>query len=341
MVNNNRVSRALVTGGAGFVGSHIVEELLTRRIETYVVDDLSTGSLYNLARHRNNKLLHVRVGSIKQIAKLVEDVRSSIDVVFHNAAIASVAKSVQDPTVVNDVNVNMTLELMNYCVKKGVKRFIFASSAAVYGLLGNSPASEGQLCKPLSPYGASKLAIESYIHAYGKTYGLGTVVLRYFNIYGPRQKNNDDYAGVITIFIHKLLRGEKPVIYGDGQQVRDFVNVRDIAMANILSMKSKNAEGEIFNVASGIPLTILQILETTKMLLGQHKIRHSHAPPREGDMRYALASIEKIRDKLGFVPKVSLHDGLKEVIEFAANKGTKRSVVGDVIVEKLRDSAAV
>lgn len=328
------VSKALVTGGAGFVGSHIVEELLAREIETYVIDDLSTGSLDNLAKHRNNKLLHVRISSIKDVTKLLEDIGSNIDVVFHNAAIASVAKSVQNPTIVNDVNVTMTLELMNFCVNKGIKRFIFASSAAVYGLMGKFPASEEQLCKPLSPYGASKLAIENYIHAYGKTYGLGTVVLRYFNIYGPRQKNND-YSGVITIFINKMLRSEKPIIYGDGLQVRDFINVRDIARANMLSMESKNAEGRIFNVASGIPLTILQILETIKVLSGQQKVKHSYAPPREGDMGFALASIKKIQDSLGFVPKVSLQDGLKEVIEI-----TRKSPKSVDHIEKLAASVA-
>jgi UDP-glucose 4-epimerase len=214
---------------------------------------------------------------------------------------------------VHDVNVNMTLQLLNYCVKAGVKRFIFASSAAVYGILERK-ATEDMACRPNSPYGAGKLAIEDYLHAYSKTYGLETVMLRYFNVYGPRQRLSD-YSGVITIFINKLLEGDRPVIFGDGLQVRDFVHVDDIIQANMLAMESSDAVGEMFNVASGRATGILELVKIVKDLLGAKDIEHQFGPPRLGDMKLGLASIDKIRAMLGYDAKVQMHQGMKGVIE--------------------------
>ncbi|HXW02229.1 MAG TPA: NAD-dependent epimerase/dehydratase family protein, partial [Candidatus Nitrosotenuis sp.] len=233
-----KISKALVTGGAGFIGSHIVDELLSRGIETIVIDDLSTGTLENLSEHRKNKLLHIIIGDARKAHELLRNVEG-IDVVFHEAAIASVPRSVSEPMVVHDVNVNMSLELMNFCLRKDIKKFVFASSAAVYGVL-QTKASEDLVCKPFSPYGASKLCVENYLNAYYQTYGLENVNLRYFNVYGPRQKLND-YSGVITVFINTLLRRQTPTIHGDGSQVRDFVFIKDIVNANMLSMDSQAA----------------------------------------------------------------------------------------------------
>jgi nucleoside-diphosphate-sugar epimerase len=305
------ISRALVTGGAGFIGSHIVDELIARGIETYVIDNLSTGTIDNLAQHRASELLHLIVGDVRETEMLLQDV--NIDVVFHEAAIASVPKSVSHPMLVHDVNVNMTLQLLNYCLKAGVKRFIFASSAAVYGILENE-ATETLACKPNSPYGASKLAVEDYLHAYQRTYGLETVMLRYFNVYGKRQRFSD-YSGVITIFANKLLAGERPVIFGDGLQIRDFVHVHDIVQANMLAMKSANAVGEMFNVASGKATSILELAEIIKRLLGIVGIENIFAPSRPGDMRLGLASIDKIKTILGYNSRVQMTEGLKEIIE--------------------------
>jgi UDP-glucose 4-epimerase len=306
-----RIAKALVTGGAGFIGSHIVDELIARGIETYVIDNLSTGTLDNLAQHRGNSLLHFMAGDAREAEALLQD--TNIDVVFHEAAIASVPKSVSDPMLVHDVNVNMTLQLLNYCVKTGVKRFIFASSAAVYGIL-ESRATEDMACRPNSPYGASKLAVEDYLHAYRRAYGIETVMLRYFNVYGPRQRYSD-YSGVITIFINKLLEGERPVIFGDGLQVRDFVHVNDIVQANMLAMESAAAVGEMFNVASGRAISVLEMVKIIKKLIGTAHIEHQFAPPRPGDMKLGLASIDKIRAVLGYDPKVQMQQGLKGVIE--------------------------
>ncbi|HEX2557276.1 MAG TPA: NAD-dependent epimerase/dehydratase family protein [Nitrososphaera sp.] len=305
------VSRALVTGGAGFIGSHIVDELIARGIETYVIDNLSTGSADNLVQHKDNRLLHLIVGDARETEMLLQD--TNIDIVFHEAAIASVPKSVSHPMLVHDVNVNMTLQLLNYCVKAGVKRFIFASSAAVYGILERK-ATEDMVCKPNSPYGASKLAVEDYLHAYRRTYGIETVMLRYFNVYGRRQRYSD-YSGVITVFANKLLAGERPTIYGDGLQVRDFVHIEDIVQANMLAMGSANAVGEMFNVASGRATSILELARIVKELMGATGVENVFGPARPGDMKLGLASIDKIKAVLGYDPKVQMQYGLRGVVE--------------------------
>lgn len=309
-----KVSKALVTGGAGFIGSHIVDELLRRGVETYVLDDLSTGSMINLRQHEHNKLLHVFISDARKIGDLFSDVKD-IDVVFHQAAIASVPRSISEPMVVHGVNVNASLEIMNFCIRNGVKRFLFASTAAVYGMLKDKYASEEMVCKPFSPYGASKLAVENYLDAYSASYGLETVSLRYFNVFGPRQKIND-YSGVITIFANQLLRRQTPTVHGDGQQSRDFVHVLDIVQANMLAMESKNAVGERFNVATTNHITILKLLEILKSITKTKDIEHKFGPSRAGDLRFGLASIDKIRNSLGYVPKISIDKGLVGVVEF-------------------------
>ena len=309
--------KAIVTGGAGFIGSHIVDELLERKIETFVIDNLSTGSLENLKQHDGNKLLHVIIGDAKNIGKLMSAI-SDIDVVFHEAAIASITRSISEPMVVHDVNVNMSLEIMNFCVANKVRRLIFASSAAVYGII-KGKASEESVCRPYSPYGATKLAVEDYLSAYYHTYGLETVALRYFNVFGPRQKLND-YSGVITIFINQLMNKQTPTIFGDGLQTRDFINVKDIVQANMLCMDSKNAAGEMFNVATGNPTSILELLLTIKSVTGTEKISHKFDPPRPGDVKFGLANAEKIMKAIGFAPKITVSGGLADVVKHIQSK---------------------
>jgi len=309
--------KAIVTGGAGFIGSHIVDELLERKIETFVIDNLSTGSLENLKQHDGNKLLHVIIGDAKNIGKLMSGI-SDIDVVFHEAAIASITRSISEPMVVHDVNVNMSLEIMNFCVANNVRRLVFASSAAVYGII-KGKASEESVCRPYSPYGATKLAVEDYLSAYYHTYGLETVALRYFNVFGPRQKLND-YSGVITIFINQLMNKQTPTIFGDGLQTRDFINVKDIVQANMLCMDSKNAAGEMFNVATGKPTSILELLLTIKSVTGTEKISHKFDPPRPGDVKFGLANAEKIMKAIGFAPKITVSGGLADVVKHIQSK---------------------
>ena len=320
------VSRALVTGGAGFIGSHIVDELTSRGIETYVIDDLSTGALENLSNHKENSLVHTILGDAREIESLLRGVE--IDIVFHEAAIASVPKSVSHPMLVHDVNVNMTLNILNYCVKAGVKRLIFASSAAIYGII-EGKAVEDMAGRPSSPYGASKLAVEDYLHAYHHSYGLETVALRYFNVYGKRQRYSD-YSGVITIFANKILDGERPTIYGDGAQVRDFVHVDDIVQANMLAMESQVAVGESFNVASGKATSILELFSIIRELIGSTNLENVFAPSRVGDMKLGLASIDKIKAALGYAPKIRMREGLSEVIEYLNKPHAPKIRAGEV-----------
>ena len=314
------ISKAIVTGGAGFIGSHIVDELLERGVETTVIDNFSTGSMENLRRHADNSLLRVEIGDVMQTKRLLSSL-NDIDVVFHEAAIANVLKSVQDPTLIHNVNVNETIALMNFCVDKHVRKLVFASSAAVYGVVDNPPASEGMVCAPHSPYGASKMAIEGYLNAYYKSYGLETVALRYFNVYGPRQKSSD-YSGVITVFTNCFLSKESPVIFGDGMQTRDFVNVKDIVQANMLAMESEGTEGGIFNVASGKSISILELFETLKTVIGADDVEPRFEPPRAGDVREGSASIAKIRKMLGYSPSVSPKEGLAGVTDYFRNART-------------------
>ena len=312
-----KVSKVIVTGGAGFIGSHIVDELISRGIETYVIDNLRTGSVENLRQHKHNKLLHIVIGDAKHIERLLFDV-SDIDVVFHEAAIASVPLSVSEPMLVHNVNVNMTLDVMNFCLTKNVKRFVFASSAAVYGVKNNQ-ASEEMICKPFSPYGASKLAIEDYLAAYYNTYGLETVALRYFNVFGARQTLND-YSGVITVFTNQLLHKETPTIYGNGKQVRDFVHVKDIVQANMLVMESPKAVGDVFNVASGKSPSIIELLETLKEITKTTNIQHKYGPQRPGDVQFGYSDISKIKKILGYDAKITLKNGLVDLVEFFKKK---------------------
>jgi UDP-glucose 4-epimerase len=257
-----------------------------------------------------NKILHLIRGDV---TKSLLSIPKKVDVVFHEAAIASVPASIKNPEHVHTINVNMTLDVMNYCARRGIKRFVFASSAAVYGAV-DGEIQESIVCRPASPYGAGKLAIEGYLHAYRFSFGLEPVMLRYFNIYGPRQKLGD-YSGVITIFIGNLLNGLPPTITGDGLQTRDFVNVKDIVQANILAMDSEEAVGQVLNVASGNSSTVLHIAEVLKEITGRKDLEIQFAPSRVGDVRNGRANIDKLRSILGYSPSVSLEDGLVDVVE--------------------------
>jgi len=309
-----KVGKAVVTGGAGFIGSHIVDELVRRGVETLVVDDFSTGSRENLRHHSGEKLVKVISGDVRRIAEVLRGV-GDVDVVFHEAAIASVPLSVKEPMRVHDANVNATLEVLDYCRSAGVKRVVFASSAAVYGVLDGKEASEEYLCRPSSPYGASKLAVEDYLGAYRTTYGLETVALRYFNVYGPRQAFNNGYSGVITIFANRILVGSSPTVFGDGEQTRDFVSVKDIVHANMLAAESPAAVGNSFNVASGRSVSLLELLACLKSVTGREWITPNFEPPRPGDVRSGSASIRRIREVLGYEPTVTLREGLASLVK--------------------------
>ena len=308
----SNVSKAVVTGGTGFIGSHIVDRLLERGIETVVIDNFSTGSRDNLKQHAGNSMLRVITGEVSEIDSLLASERD-IDVVFHEAAIASVPKSIEDPLLVHEVNVNASLKVMTFCVDRSVKRMVFASSAAVYGVLNGVVASEDLPCSPSSPYGASKLAVEEYLKAFRSSYGLETVALRYFNVYGPRQTMSD-YSGVITVFSNRLQKRSTPVIFGDGMQTRDFVYVKDVAKANMLAMDLEAADGEVFNVASGESTNLLTLFATMQRVTGVGDLPPRFDAPRKGDVRSGSASISKIRKFIGFSPSVTLEEGLASMV---------------------------
>ena len=308
-----QATRALVTGGAGFIGSHLVDELVRRGVETYMIDNFSTGTPENTLGYANSELVHIMRGDVRSMLGQLRDPQK-IDIVFHEAAIASVPTSISNPEFVHDTNVNMTLDLMNFCSRKGIHKFIFASSAAVYGS-ADFEVEETTICRPASPYGAGKLAIENYLSAYGVSMGLRPVVLRYFNVYGPRQRFGF-YSGVITIFIRNILNNRSLTIEGDGRQTRDFVNVKDIVQANILAMESQDAVGEVFNVASGMTTSVLDLVEILKKLSGRNDVECRFVPARAGDVKNGKANIQKIRKTLRYSPKVSMHDGLIDVLDY-------------------------
>jgi len=317
-LSQERIFSAIVTGGAGFVGSHIVDELLKKSIEVFVVDNLTTGTAANLRFHLNNPKLHLLVGDVSEIGELMPK-EERVDVIFHETAIASVVESVNSPLKIHNANVNDSLKVLDYCLKRDIRKVIFASSAAVYGFESDTVASEELICHPQSPYGASKLCVENYLTAYHRTYGLEAVALRYFNIYGPRQRLSSEYSGVITIFILKLLSNSPPTIFGDGHQTRDFVNVKDVAQANILAMESPNVSCDVFNVATGRTVDIDGLLRTLKQVTGVPNLEHRYGPVRPGDGRFGSASIKKISKALGYRPSVDLESGLYELVEYLRN----------------------
>ncbi len=303
---------ALVTGGAGFIGSHIVDRLLDNDFDVKVIDDLSTGQLENVVAYKEESNFHFVRGDIRNwetVKRAVKDV----DVVFHEAAFIGIPQSVDNPQLTNDVNVNGTLNLLEASLKFNVNRFIYASSTAVYGEQKTLPIKEDAIVHPDSPYAVSKLAAELYVETYYKTYGLETVRLRYFNVYGPRQMYGP-YAAVITAFVNNLMMDKPPTIYGDGEQTRDFINVKDVVDANMLAMEKKCA-GELFNVATGSQLTINKLLNTLQTVTNKTEIQPVYAEPRSPDIRNSCGDMGKANRILGFKPKVSLKKGLFKLIE--------------------------
>lgn len=289
-----------------------MDRLVTNGFEVRVFDDLSSGRLENLGRHLKEKRVLVVKGDVRDRAA-VNSVVEGVDVVFHEAALVGVPQSIKNPLFANDVNVNGTLNLLEASVKHDVKRFIFASSAAVYGEQGTLPIKEEAVPHPNSPYAVSKLSAEHYSRVYHGAYGLATVVFRYFNVYGDKQARGP-YSAVITAFLNSLMGDDKLVIYGDGKQTRDFVNVSDVVDANMLAME-KDCAGEVFNVATGSSVTINRILKILQNATGKDQVEPVFSNPREGDIRNSCGDISKISRFLRFKPRVSLEEGLKSLAE--------------------------
>ena len=300
----------LVTGGAGFIGSHLVEALAERGERVRVLDDFSTGRRENLAAVADHiELLEGDVADPETVERAV----AGCDYVLHLAAIASVQASLENPRRTHQVNVNGTLNVLEAARRASVQRVVFASSAAVYGDHTALPLREELPPCPLSPYAATKAAGEAYCSAFHASYGLPTVALRFFNVYGPRQDPANPYSGVISIFAARIARGERPVIYGNGKQTRDFVYVTDVARAALLVCEQEAAVGDVFNVAGGKQTSVLQLAAVLNQVLDT-SLTPTFAPARSGEVRFSQADVRRAREALEWEPQVTLQEGLSRLV---------------------------
>lgn len=303
----------LVTGGAGFIGSHLVESLVGRGHRVRVVDNLSTGRRDNLA-HLDGGFDWIE-GDLADF-NVACRAADGVEVVFHQAAIPSVPRSVADPLMSHASGPTATLNMLEAARQVGASRFIFAASSSAYGDTDKLPKHESMFPAPLSPYAAGKLAGEMYVHAYARTMGLDAVSLRYFNVFGPRQDPSSPYSGVISLFARALLEGRRPTIYGDGRQTRDFTYVADVVAANLAAMDATAPlAGVVFNVGSGSRVSLLELMTLLNRLLGT-AIEPEFAPARAGDVRDSLASLDHIQTVLGYRPSVGLEEGLKRTLDW-------------------------
>jgi UDP-glucose 4-epimerase len=300
----------LVTGGAGFIGSHLVDAIRALGRPVRVFDDFSTGQAANIAAG-----VEVVEGSVTNPAA-VEAAVNGCEVVFHLAALASVAKSVEDPPLSHAVCATGTLHVLNAARKAGVRRVVYAGSASAYGG-ADDPAGQDELTPlvALSPYAAAKLAGEFYCQSFAAVYPLETVRLRFFNVFGPRQRPDSPYSGVIAIFTGALSNGRTPTIHGDGLQSRDFVYVSDVADALIRAAETPGVSGRVYNVGTGSSVTLLDLVRELNAILGTKAVPN-HGPPRAGDIRHSRAKIDRIRAELGYTPRVSFAEGLRHTLEW-------------------------
>ncbi len=302
----------LVTGGAGFIGSHIVERLVRLGARVRVLDNFLTGKRENLAPFAGAvELIEGDIRDLETCRKAVE----GVGCVLHQAALASVPRSMQDPILADAINVAGTLNLLVAARDAGVRSFVLASSSAVYGDAAVTPQKEGKEGAPLSPYAAGKRAAEEYCRAFSALYGLRTASLRYFNVFGPRQDPASSYAAVIPLFITKMLRGEAPDIHGDGEQSRDFIYVGDVAEANILAAAAPGLRGEAINVASGEGMTVNALAAKINAVLGT-RLAPVHGAERRGDVRHSVADVSAAEARLGFRPAVPFEEGLERTIRW-------------------------
>jgi UDP-glucose 4-epimerase len=306
------MSQYLVTGGAGFVGSHIAQALVERGEKVRVLDNLSTGKRENLAAIAGQiELIEGDVCDPAAVARAV----AGCEVVFHEAAMASVPQSIEDPLGSHAACCTGTVVVLDQARRAGVRRVVYAASSSAYGNQPQPQKRESDLPSPLSPYAAAKLAAELYCQAFWHSYGLETVALRYFNVFGPRQDPSGPYAAVIAIFIKLLLAGKQPTIYGDGLQTRDFTYVENVVQANLRAAEAKEAPGGVFNVGNGVALTLLDLLQELNAIL-RTDVKPNFQPERAGDVRDSLADISQARRVLGYDPKIDLAEGLRRTVEF-------------------------
>ena len=306
--------KVLVTGGAGFIGSHTVEALLALDARTLVLDDLSSGTLRNLSGLIHDPRLHFVRGSIMNFQR-VRSLASKVDAIIHLAAQISPFVSMTSPEATTLTNVNGTLNILRAAAKEHVQKVVFASSSSVYGDVKSRYVSEKLPTNPITPYGASKLAAEKYCGAFYRAYGVPTVSLRYFNVYGERQSSNP-YSGVIAIFAQTLTENRPPIIFGDGNQTRDFVYVSDVARANVKALRSKTGYGQAFNVGTGKPTTVKHLFDLLRQITHTRKeILPIFRKRRLGDIKYSCSDLTRTRSVLDFTPEVDLRTGLTRLVE--------------------------
>ena len=303
----------VVTGGAGFIGSHIATRFAADGARVRIIDDLSTGYLHNVEEIRGD------VDFVQATLTDEHKVRSALDgveLVFHEAAIPSVPRSVENPRQTHAACVDATFNLLVLAKEQNVRRFVYAASSSAYGDQPKLPKIEDMLPEPLSPYAVAKLVGEYYAKVFCRVYGLETISLRYFNVFGPRQDPSSQYSGVISRFISALLSGERPVIYGDGEQSRDFTYVDNVVQANVRAAQTTKGIGETINIANGERITLNELLNVLKDLTNANDVTAEYKEPRAGDVKHSLADITRARQFLDFEPRVGLREGLELTIDW-------------------------
>ena len=309
--------RVLVTGVAGFIGSNLTDKLLNLGATVIGIDNLFNGRLENLEEALNNKNFQFHKGDIRDFNFLL-DIFKDIDIIFHEAAFTSVPQSVMMPESCNDVNINGTLNLLNAARKRDVEKIIFASSSAVYGDTPTLPKHENMPRIPISPYAVTKLTCESYMEVFHQVYGLNTTTLRYFNVFGPRQQDSP-YSGVIAIWLGRIIKNKSLIIFGDGNNSRDFTYIKDVIQVNILAAENKNSGG-ILNIGAGSPITLLELAKLMLKLTNKEDLGIIFDPPRPGDIIHSYADISKVKEILKFHPKYTQEQGLRDYLEWYCKK---------------------
>src|SRR5215216_3174080 len=307
----------LVTGGAGFIGSHIASALAADGARVRILDNLSTGHRKNIDEIGGD--IDFIQGSVAD-EELLNKVLENVELVFHEAAIPSVPRSVESPRQTHIASVDGTFSLLLAARDRGVRRVVYAASSSAYGDQPTLPKSEEMRPDPLSPYAVAKLVGEYYCRAFTRVYGLETVSLRYFNVFGPRQDPGSQYSGVVSRFISALLSNERPVIYGDGEQSRDFTYIDNVVFANLNAASAEKASGKVINVANGQRITLNQLLAELKDLTGRQDVTAEYRESRVGDVRHSLADNTMARELLGYETKVDLREGLKRTIDWFKSK---------------------
>ena len=309
-----RDKRILVTGAAGFIGSNLTDALLDLGAEVIGYDNMFNGHMENLEQAKKNPNFKFYKGDIRDYDRLLY-LMKDIDIVYHEAAFTSVPQSIEMPQLCNDVNINGTLNILNAARIRDVEKIVFASSSSVYGDSPTLPKHENMKLDPISPYGVAKQAAEAYLVSYNRIYGLNTTALRYFNVFGPHQKDST-YSGVIAIFISRIFGGKNPIIFGNGKQSRDFTYVKDVIKANILAGLSKNSGGQVLNIASGKPIDLNTLTQLMIDESGQQGLSIEYGPVRNGDILHSFGDISKAKEILNFKAEYDAVSGFKEYLTY-------------------------